>query len=201
MNCRAHRPGRGRRRPGRAGNSRSTTPGPTADDRVLGDPAVAGIVDLLWGDRPDGAEQLRGTSERVPTQPDLLDDDALELGLALVDVVENVPRDVGLERDVGVGQDRHLFGDIARDRRQVSCALPGPPRQRRGRVETPRGCAPAGGTFFSWLVFFPAWALWGADRAARSGRRGPCLESTRMSPSRSTMSPRAAGMLTVRVPG
>ena len=76
-------------------------------------------MELGLGDRTDGPEQLGGeVVQRIAPQPHLLDAHARELVLALGKEVVDVVGDVGLDRDVRVGQQRVLLGDRARDRRE-----------------------------------------------------------------------------------
>ena len=103
-----------------------------ADDVVARGAAEPGLVDLGRLDLADGAEQLRGERvQRVAAQPHLLDADARELVLALLQVAEHGRADVGLQRHVGVGQQRLLLGDLARDVGELLDAVAGHRARRR----------------------------------------------------------------------
>ena len=88
-----------------------------ADAGAGGDAAVALLLELLRRDLAQRAEQLGGELVvRIGAQEQLLDRDAGELVLALLEVVEGGARHVGLDRHVGVGRLGDAVDDAPVDR-------------------------------------------------------------------------------------
>ena len=111
-----------------------------ADARAGRDAAVLLLLQLVRRDLAQRAEQLGGELlVRVGAQEQLLDVDAGELVLALLEVVEGGARDVGLDRHVRVRRlgDALDHAALDRARRQVEHAPEA--AERAAQVASPRG--------------------------------------------------------------